>query len=201
MPKKSHVTKYTAAANVIAGLEKRWRAGDRFKMSGKVCSREELVALFRSQIEALDAIRVARAALAVAVARERVIARRIDGQVPKLRLAVVNRFGEDADVLGDFGWTGPKKLRTEGHRGGEARGRREAARDEEGAGDDGHEAEAEGAGGRATPPKPGEPRAPPPLRRHRGIRWTGAGSCRSSQTRPSVLTASENSVNSTGFLT
>jgi hypothetical protein len=109
MPKKSHVTKYTAARNVIAGLEKRWSARAKLTVHGKDYSREELVRLFRSQIEALEAIRVARAALTFAVAREREIARQVESQIPKLRLTVHCKFGSSPDVLADFGWTQPKK--------------------------------------------------------------------------------------------
>jgi hypothetical protein len=109
MPKKSQSTKYSAAMSVIAGLEKRWRAGERFKVSGKMLTREELVGLYRSQIESIHTLRAARAALAFAVAQERAITKRVEMQTPRLRAAVVNQFGFGPDVLADFGWTAPKK--------------------------------------------------------------------------------------------
>jgi hypothetical protein len=109
MARKSQTAKYSAAVHVIAGLEKRWRAGDRLKLFGKAFIREELLALYRSQIEAIHAVHTARAALASAVAQERAIASRVQAQTPKLRVAVTNEFGFGPDVLADFGWTAPKK--------------------------------------------------------------------------------------------
>ena len=109
MPKKSQLTKRTAAAGVIAGLEKRWHAGARIRVHGKDYSREELVALFRSQIEALEAIRLARIALSVAVASERGIARQVQSRMANLRDAVTMAFGSPPDVLADFGWKAPRK--------------------------------------------------------------------------------------------
>jgi hypothetical protein len=109
MPKDSQSTKYYAATRVIAGLEKRWRQGDRLRVSGKALTRDELVTLYRSHIDAIHAVRTARAALAAAVGQERAIAKRVQVQTPKLRLAVTNEFGFGPDVLADFGWTAPKK--------------------------------------------------------------------------------------------
>jgi hypothetical protein len=103
------LAKRTAASNVISGLEKRWRAGDKLRLNGKDYSRDELVALFRAQIDALDAIRAARVALTVVIARERGIARRLESMTPDVRDVVTIQFGSGADVLGDFGWVAFKK--------------------------------------------------------------------------------------------
>ncbi len=78
-------------------------------MNGKAYSRQELAAFFQAEVDAVDAIRTARAALAAAVSKERAIARRVTARIPLFRDGLVQLFGASPEVLSDFGWTVPKK--------------------------------------------------------------------------------------------
>jgi len=88
---------------------KRLPRGRVHRVSGKDYSHEELVAIFQRQVDALEAIRSARAVLAVTVAKERAVARQVRPMTRKLQAHVQNEFGADAAAFGDFGWELPKK--------------------------------------------------------------------------------------------
>jgi hypothetical protein len=109
MPKTSQLTRRIAAASIIAGIKKHLPPKGPYYMSGRELSRDELVAVFEAQVDAIDAIRTARAALSAAVARERAVARRLAPQLPLFRDALCHLLGFRSEVLADFGWRLPKK--------------------------------------------------------------------------------------------
>jgi len=109
MPKTSQLQRRTRAANVVAGIQKRLPRDETYSLNGKAYSHEELAAFFQAQVDALDAIRSARAVLASAVAKERAVSRRVTARVPSFRDLIAQRFGMRPDALSDFGWTVPKK--------------------------------------------------------------------------------------------
>jgi hypothetical protein len=107
MPKTSQTAKRLALAQLVTGMKKRLPRGDTYWMNGKPYAHAELIAFFQSEIDALDAIRAARGALAAAVARERAVYRRVRAELPVMRAALLQRFGPNA--LGEFGVAAPKK--------------------------------------------------------------------------------------------
>jgi hypothetical protein len=109
MPRISQVTKRFRAASVISGIKKRLPRTETYMLDGKSFTHEDLVALFQAQLDALDAIRSARAVLAAAVAKERSVARSVATNLPGFQQAMGSRFGFKADVFADFGWQLPKK--------------------------------------------------------------------------------------------
>jgi hypothetical protein len=109
MPRTSQLTRRQRASKVLSGVEKRFPRGETYRFDGKSYSRDELAAVFRAQIDALNEIRAARAALAVAVSKERTAAQRVRALTPRVVAYVGERFGTTADVFADFGWELPKK--------------------------------------------------------------------------------------------
>jgi hypothetical protein len=109
MPRISQTNKGFRAGQVIAGIRKRLARGRVHRVGGKDYSHEELVAIFQRQVDALDAIRSARVALAVAVSKERAVARQVRPMTRNLQAHVQNQFGSDATAFADFGWELPKK--------------------------------------------------------------------------------------------
>jgi hypothetical protein len=131
MPKTSQRTNRALAANIVGGIRKRLPRRETYTMNGKALSHAELIAFFQAQVDAIDAVRSARAALAAAITAERVIARRVRAQVPNFRDQLVQRFGPASEALVDFGLRAPKKpgpKTLEGKRAGaeKARATREA---------------------------------------------------------------------------
>jgi hypothetical protein len=109
MPRISQTAKYAATTTLIDGIKKRLSAGKSYRVGGKTYSHEQLLASFQEQTQALEAIRSARIALAAAVARERLVARRAKAVRVALEQFLLNEFGPTSPVLAEFGVTAPKK--------------------------------------------------------------------------------------------
>jgi hypothetical protein len=109
MPRISQVTKRTRAASIVSGIRKRLPSAETYKMSGKAYTHEELAAFFQAQVDALDAVHAARAALAAAIAKERAVARSVAARLPLFQNSIGNRLGFTPEVFADFGWQLPKK--------------------------------------------------------------------------------------------
>jgi hypothetical protein len=109
MPKTSQVTRIARALSIIAGLEKEFPPSKILKVGGKVHSRKELVALFQTQVAALERIRAARAELGTAVAQERAVARRTTKLTLALKSTIAMELGMTRATFTEFGWEFPKK--------------------------------------------------------------------------------------------
>jgi hypothetical protein len=107
MPKTSHLTRQTRAANVVAGIRKHVPPGKTVHLDGKAYTAKQLAALFQEQVDAIEAVRLARGALAVAVGKERVVAKKVNAATLSLRSLFFHWFAPA--VLADFGWERPKK--------------------------------------------------------------------------------------------
>jgi len=109
MPKTSHAVRTTRAMSIVAGLQKRFHPSEPVRVDGKAHSRKAIVALFQAQIDAIEQVRVARAAFRAAVTREHAIARRTTALTLALRNTIVHQFGRTRTAFADFGWELPKK--------------------------------------------------------------------------------------------
>jgi hypothetical protein len=110
MPRISQTQRRANAAKVVAGIRKRLPRNETYMMNGKAFSHEELVAFFQEQVDVIDAVKSARSALAAAIAKDRVVARRmVNSRLAPFRYTIANRFASRVDALADFGWTMPKK--------------------------------------------------------------------------------------------
>jgi len=109
MPKISKSTKFARARSLIAGVTKHLSTQKTFLLRGEVQSAEALVALFQSQIDALNKITAAHVALRVAVGEEQAIATRALPIEASLKVMMGTRFGWTSATYRDFGWAPPKK--------------------------------------------------------------------------------------------
>ena len=109
MPRATQTTKLERARTLVAGIQKHLAAGGKYYLQGRAFSRDDLIATFQEELDALRAIQAARAALASAVAREVDVERRVRSLELDLKGLVQNLFGHRIDVLGAFGWSVPKK--------------------------------------------------------------------------------------------
>jgi hypothetical protein len=107
MPKISQTTRQIRAANVVAGIRKHMPSGKKVYVDGKAYTPTGLAALFQEQVDAIDAVRSARGALAAAVSKERAVAKKVNEATLDLRSTLFNMF--TPVVLADFGWARPKK--------------------------------------------------------------------------------------------
>jgi hypothetical protein len=109
MPKTSQVIRQIRAANVVAGIRKHMPPGRKVYLDGKAYTSKELIALFQEQVDAIDAVRSARAALTAAVRKERVVAKKVNAATLGLQSIVRPMFALGSAALADFGWAPPKK--------------------------------------------------------------------------------------------
>ncbi|MDP9003020.1 MAG: hypothetical protein M3O46_23250 [Myxococcota bacterium] len=109
MPKLGTVTKRARATSVIRGVTKHFVRGKRYLIGGKQYTPEDLVGIFQSHIDAIDDVGAAHAAVQVAVAKERQIARHAHALMLKLKGVVEHELGPTNDIYAAFGWTMPKK--------------------------------------------------------------------------------------------
>jgi hypothetical protein len=109
MPKTTQVIRENRAANVIAGIRKHLPRNKKINVDGKAYTVNELVAPFQQQLDAIAAVRSARAALAVAVRKERAAAKKVNTLTRGLKPVAFDIFNFPLDVLADFGWQRPKK--------------------------------------------------------------------------------------------
>ena len=108
MPKIGKVTKRARATNIIAGMRKHFGAPS-YTLGGKVYTQSQLIKAFQSHIDSLDEVDAMRAALAVAIAKERALAKRIVALARYVKMAVEGRFGPMPTIYADFGWEMAKK--------------------------------------------------------------------------------------------
>ncbi len=106
MPVLTKIEKLTTARNVVQGLKKRYEPGAVLRMLGADYARDDLIALFEEQIEAIKAVDAARAAWQEAILRERALRRRTRRAAVLLRSKAYDDFG--APGSRDFGWDPPK---------------------------------------------------------------------------------------------
>ena len=109
MPKMSKAMRAVRAMGIIAGIEKRFGRRNILALGGRQYTPGELAAVFQSQIDAVDQVDAAHAAVVNAVAREREIARTVRNLTRLLRFWIGAEFGSDAEAWADFGLTAPKK--------------------------------------------------------------------------------------------
>jgi hypothetical protein len=109
MPKIAKVTKRVQATLIIEGLTKHFTKRNTYWVGGKQYTQRQLIDLFRSQIEAIDEVDAAHAAVASAVARERAVALRIRELARQLKHTLVMDLGFSITGWADFGLELPKK--------------------------------------------------------------------------------------------
>lgn len=109
MPKLGTVTKRARATGIICGVTKHFVRGKRYLIGGRQYTREELIQIFQSHIDAIDDVGAAHAAVKVAVAKERQIARRAHALMLNLKGVVEHVLGPTHDIYAAFGWTMPNK--------------------------------------------------------------------------------------------
>ena len=109
MPKTSQTTKADRARSVLLGIEKRLAPLKSVTVRKKKRPVKQLAAVYTSYLDALDEVRRARGALAIAVRKERAAAKQVAALTRELKVIVQVFCGGGVDVLGDFGWAPPKK--------------------------------------------------------------------------------------------
>jgi hypothetical protein len=109
MPRATKIDKLTHARNVLRGLTKHYPAHGRPRIGGKPFSRAELIALFQGHLDAMQEVETARIAFVVAVAKERVLAKRVKVTTVALRAFLSNVFGPSLAVWAEFGLQLAKK--------------------------------------------------------------------------------------------
>ncbi|HLK41476.1 MAG TPA: hypothetical protein VKU41_32225 [Polyangiaceae bacterium] len=109
MPRVSKVSKAVGAMRALAGVVKHFEQGQRYPLGGETYTRDEIVAVFQAQLDAIKQVDATRAAATAAVANERAAAARAHELTHYLKMAVEGRFGPSANAWADFGWEAPKK--------------------------------------------------------------------------------------------
>jgi hypothetical protein len=109
MPRTTQTARSAAATAVLRGITKRLVAGKTYSVDGKTYSPKEIAARYQAYLDALEGLRSARAALRLAVANERKVARQLAALTVGLKTMLTVQFGTSNVVLADFGWSVPKK--------------------------------------------------------------------------------------------
>ncbi|HEV3189179.1 MAG TPA: hypothetical protein VGY54_01710 [Polyangiaceae bacterium] len=109
MPRLSKTAKQARAASILQGLAKHFALRSSYELGGKVYTREALAGVFQAHADAVRAVDAAHAAVAVAVAKERALAKKVVHLTRMLKLAVDAEFGPAPRVWAEFGWEVPKK--------------------------------------------------------------------------------------------
>lgn len=107
MPVQSRIEKLTTAQDVIDGVRKRFTPGKVYVVAGKRYTTEQIVAMYQTQLAALEAVRQAWIAWQEALADERKLRRPMVRFTVDLKRVVHGHWGLGA--FGDFGWQPPKK--------------------------------------------------------------------------------------------
>ena len=115
MSKESDLTKLTRASNLVTGLRKHFKPGEKLVVGGVQYTRDEIIALFEEHTAAIDDKRKRYAAYRAEVARERKLARRSLGLYLDLHAALGNHFGSVnlwRFGMKEHGKPGPKTLQS-----------------------------------------------------------------------------------------
>ena len=98
-------------AKVISGIQKHLSNVSVIPLAGKQFSPGDLSKVFQGQIDSANAVVATRAAWKGAVQSDRATATVVTQLLQALRAYVVNQFGEDPQILADFGFTPRKKAK------------------------------------------------------------------------------------------
>jgi hypothetical protein len=108
MARISKADKAVQARNLMKAIPKHLGTGP-LLLKGQKYTMKQVVALFQSHLDALDEVNRARVVFRVAVGKETALAKRVKELAASVKRLVNARFGVNYEVLGDFGWTPPKK--------------------------------------------------------------------------------------------
>jgi hypothetical protein len=93
---------------VIAGVKKDLQSVSQLPLGGEIYTAASVVAFLQSRIDAANAVAIAKAQYAAALAAYDAINTKGTGVVTGLRQYVMNAYGKSSPMLADFGFVPPK---------------------------------------------------------------------------------------------
>src|ERR1019366_3872116 len=93
---------------VIAGVKKDLQSVSQLPLGGEIYTAASVVAFLQSRIDAANAVAIAKAQYAAALAAYDAINTKGTGVVTGLRQYVMNAYGKTSPLLADFGFVPPK---------------------------------------------------------------------------------------------
>ncbi len=94
---------------ILRGIDEHLSKVPSFALAGAIYTRKELIGMLQQRIDSANACTAARAALHEAVDEHRGIDKSVRKIIQALRAHLLNVYGEQAGILGDFGFAPPKR--------------------------------------------------------------------------------------------